>query len=117
MKRLRTGGVVAYDLAGAVQTVFVCDEPVQTDGTAGVEFSGRDSDLGTEPVAEPVGKAGRAVAVDARGVHKGHEPLAGGIVLRDDAVRVMRAIAVDVGRGFLDRVNQLYGEDQIQISL
>ena len=54
-------GVVGYDLAGAVQFVFVNDQAFEADGAAGVDFIGADSDFGTEAVAKAVGETRAAV--------------------------------------------------------
>ena len=82
-----------------------------------MKLARRDADLGSESVAEPVRETGRAVAVDTGGVDKHHEPVRRSVVFRYDAVRMMRAEAVDMRCGLLHAVDQPDGEDHVQILL
>ena len=107
MEGAAAAGVVADDLAVAAQEVFVGHEAVEADGAAGVELAGADADFGAEAVAEAVGKAGGAVAVDACGVHHLEEAVGGRVVAGDDGICVVGAEAVDVVDGFFDVGNDL----------
>ena len=55
-----------------------------------------DAHLGAKTISHPVGKPRRRVPVDACAVDGGHECFGGGGGGRDDAVRVVGAVGVDV---------------------
>lgn len=97
------------DVALAADLVLVDHEALEADGAAGVDLVGADADLGAEAVAHAVGEARGGVPVDARGVDAGHEPLGARLRARQDDVRVLGAVGVDVGNGFVETGNGFHG--------
>lgn len=90
------------DLAVAPELVLVDHEALKPDGAARVDLVGADADLGAEAVAHAVGHAGGRVPVDAGGVDAGHEALGEVLLRRQDRVRVLRPVRVDVGHGLVE---------------
>ena len=67
-----------------------------------MELVGGDADLGAEAELAAVGEAVGDVVEDAGGIDRAEETLRGGFVGGDDGVGVVRAVAVDVGDGFVE---------------
>ena len=55
MELTAAAGIIADDLAVSAEGIFVGDQALDTDRTAGVELAGADPYLGAEAVAEAVG--------------------------------------------------------------
>ena len=51
-------GVIANDVAGADEAVFVGDDAVEPDRAARMQLAGADAYLGAEAVAEAIGESG-----------------------------------------------------------
>ncbi|CRK28412.1 hypothetical protein BN1708_004638 [Verticillium longisporum] len=98
------------DLAVAAQLVLVDHEALEADGPAGVDLVGADADLGAEAVAHAVGHARRRVPVAAGRVDGGHEALGGVGVGRQDEVRVLGRVGVNVRDGGVLVGHRLDGE-------
>ena len=58
--------IVPHDMSFSLEEVLVGLEAFEADRTPGMELAGRDAALCPDPLAEAIGEAGRAVAVDAR---------------------------------------------------
>ena len=80
-----------------------------------MELAGGDAHLRAEAVAVAVGKARGAVLVHARRVHQREEALRSLLVLGDDAVRMVGAVAVDVRDGLVQRIDDADGDHIVQI--
>mmetsp|Transcript_50059 Transcript_50059/g.104184 ORF Transcript_50059/g.104184 Transcript_50059/m.104184 type:complete len:204 (-) Transcript_50059:645-1256(-) len=63
--------------------------------------------LCSKAIAEAIGKSRRAIVVDTRRIYPAEEGFGNHGVFRDDALRVPRAVAVDVVDRFLDGSNCL----------
>src|SRR5579862_5934470 len=107
--------VVARELPGAPQNVFVAGQAVKPHGAARVQSAGADSDLGAESIPVSIGKARGGVVVDAGGVDLVQEAASGFRILGDDGVGVGRAVAPDVLDGLGQSGNHLHGENQIAV--
>ena len=105
----------AFATVVAAELVLGGQEALQSHGAAGVELARADADLRPEAVAVAVGEAGGGVVVDAGGVDFPQEALGGLRVLGDDALRVARAVGVDVGDGRVQVVDDLHGEDELAV--
>lgn len=88
--------------------VLVRHKALQAHWAARVDPARADPDLRAEPIAEPVRKARAGVHERPRGVDAAAERRRGALVLGDDAVRVVRAVRVDVRDGGGERG---HGED------
>ena len=75
----------------------------------------RDADLRAQAVFEAVGEARRCVDHHRGRVDFAQEAHRVRVVLRDDGVRVLRRIRVDVLDGRIDAVDDLHGEDRRQV--
>ena len=89
---------------------FLRSQPVQTDGTADVDFVGGNADFCAEAVFETVGEAGGGIDHDAGAVDRAQEGTGVGVGFGYDAVGVVTAVGVDVGDGFFEAVDGLDGE-------
>src|ERR1700742_3979101 len=69
-----------------------------------MQFAVADAKLGTQAVAESIGKTGGGIMKNAGSVHFIHELFSVGRVLRQDAVRMARTILINV----LNRFNQTF---------
>ena len=83
--------------------VLVCDKPLQTDRSPCVYATGANADLCAEPVSESVREPRARVHERPRRVHAPAERRRGGLVLGDDAVRVVRRVRVDMADRGLER--------------
>ena len=72
-----------------------------------MELARRDADFGAEAIAEAIGEARRAVAVDAGRIDPLLEVGCRRIICGDNRVGMVRAPAVDVGNRLLDAVHNL----------
>lgn len=115
MEGAPSAGIVADGVPFSVQEIFVGHKAFEADGASGVELARADADLCAEAVAEAVGEAGGAVAVNAGGVDHLHEFRGSGVVPGYDRVRVVGAVAVDVIDGFIDVGDDLERDDQVQV--
>lgn len=79
--------------------VLVCHKALQTHWAARVDPACADPHLRAEPIPEPVRKARAGVHERPCGVDTAAERRRGAFVLGDDAVRVVRAVRVDVRDG------------------
>ena len=61
--------VISDDVAVSDQAVFVSNQTVQTYRTSRVELACADADFSSEAVTESVSESGRAVLVNACGIH------------------------------------------------
>src|SRR5699024_7297691 len=80
-----------------------------------VDLVGGDADFGAEAIFEAVGKAGGGVDHHRAGVDLTQEAAAAGVVLGDDGVSVLRAVAADVLDRRIDAVDHADGEDRRQV--
>src|SRR5688572_5581793 len=103
-----------HALPAPVQAVLVAEKPLDSHGASRVGLLGADADLGPETEAETVREARRGIPDHARRVHAEEEVLGGPVVLRDDGVRVMRAVLVDVVHGLLHGADGPHGEDEVE---
>ena len=78
------------------QHVLVRDEPLEPDRSARVDPPRADADLSTKAIAEAVGEARARVYEHARRINAAHKRATSCSGLRHDAVRVVRAVRVDV---------------------
>ena len=75
-----------------------------------MQLLGRDANLGAQAEHAAVGKARRGVHIYGRRVHSGKKCLGGGIVTRHNALRVARAVPIDVLDSLFDTVDNLAGQ-------
>ena len=110
-----SGSVISHNVAVSEKFVFVGYESLEANRPSGMNLAGADADLRAEAVAESVRKARGTVLVYAGGIHHFHETGCGFGIFRDDAVRVMRAIAVNMPCRLIHTAHQLDGKNKIQI--
>ena len=104
---------LAHDVsvrALAPQHVLIRDEPLEPNGPPRVDPPRADPDLRAKAIPEAVGKARARVDEHARRVDAAHERAARVSRLRHDAVRVVRAVRVDVRDGGCERWDAAHGE-------
>src|ERR1700682_912233 len=102
-------------LPAAQDNPFPAGEPFEPDRAARVKLVGRDADLGAESVFESVGKAGRRIDHHRARIDLAHEPHRVAIVLGDDGVGVLRAVASDVLDRGIERRDDTHGKDRPEI--
>lgn len=88
-----------------IKAVLVNKKTFQTHWSTRVRAVGADAHLGTEAVAETVGKPGRRVVEDPRRVDAGEESASGGRVFGDNRVGVVAAMRVDVVDSSIQALN------------
>src|SRR5437762_4445173 len=84
------------DLPGAAHAIFEAGELLDADRATGVQLAGGDADLGAEAELAAIGELGRGVVQHDRRIDLVEEFLCRGLVLGDDRVGVVRAVALDV---------------------
>ena len=94
MEFLSPGCIVADNIAVSGETILIGYQSVQSDRPPRMKFSGADADLRAEAVPVSVRKSRAAVPVDAGAVHHLLKIRRGLRVLRENGVRVMRAVPV-----------------------
>ena len=99
----------------AGDAILVAGEFAQGHRAAGVELVGGDADLGAEAEFFAIGEAGGDVVKDTGAIDAVEERFCRGGVGGDDAIRVMRTVVIDVGDGFLHRVDDFHGKDVVEI--
>src|SRR5258705_11516110 len=77
-------------LPGAVDAIFETGQLLGADRTAGVKFPGGDADFRAEAEFAAVGKLRRCVMQHDRRIDLIEKFARGGLVLRNDRIRVMR---------------------------
>ena len=92
-------------LAGAADAVLERRELLDADGAARMHLAGGDADLRAHAEFAAIGKLGRGIVEQDRGVDLVEEAGHGGGVLRDDRLGMMRRIFVDMGDGAADTVD------------
>src|SRR4051794_39020452 len=102
-------------LAGAVDTVLEARQLLGANRTAGVEFAGRDTDLGAEAELAAVGKLRRGVVQHDRRVDLVEEAFGAISVISDDRIGVVRAVLLDMRDRAVEAVDHLYCDDLIEI--
>src|SRR5262249_43275546 len=102
------------DLAVAVDHKFVAAQLAEAHRAAGVEAIGADADLGAVAELETIVEARARVPEDRGAVDARLETARSGLVTRDDRVAVAGAVAVDRGDGGVERIDDAYGEDEIE---
>ena len=85
-----------------MHAIFERAELFDADRPARVHAARRDADLGAEAEFAAIGELGRGIVQHDRGIDLFQEALGRGGVLGDDAIGVMRAVALDM----LDRCIQ-----------
>ena len=90
-------------------------ELLDADRPARMEAAGGDADLGAEAELAAVGELGRGVVQHDRRIDLAQEFLGRRLVLGDDRVGVVRAVALDVRDGGVDAVDHLDGDDGVEI--
>src|SRR5262249_14502219 len=76
---------------------------------------GGDSGLRAKTKLEPVSKTGRCIYINRSRIDLAFKAFCRGAVLRDYCVGQMRTVSLDKGDGFIDRIQYLYGENQVQV--
>ncbi len=84
------------DVALPAYLVLVNHQALQAHRAPGVDLVGADADLGTEAIPHSVGKARGCIPVDAGRIHARHEFLGELGRRRQDRVRVLGAVGVDM---------------------
>src|SRR5450830_1394334 len=98
----------------APQLVLDAGELLEGDGAAHMQLLRGDPHLRAQPELATVGEARRRVHVHAGGVDLGREPSGGAEVFGDDRLGVARAVRGDVLQGFVQGVDDAYGEVERQ---
>src|SRR5205823_14399241 len=93
------------DLSAADADPLVSGQLLQPHRAAGANFVGADANFRAHAEFAAIGKSGRGVPIDRGGIHFGKELLRMRLVARDNAVRVRRAIMIDVIDGLLQAVH------------
>ncbi len=96
------GGVIPYDMAVSFQLVFIGHQTVQADRAPGRHLAGADAYLRPESVPETVREAGRGIPVYAGAVHQILEQVRRRGVFRNNGIRMVRSVMIDMGNGFPD---------------
>src|SRR5215472_2046961 len=107
--------IVGDDLAASPQLVFVRKQSLQTNGAARVQLAVADADLCAQAVAKAVGKAGGSIVKDAGRVDFVQKDIRGLLILSNDALRVARAVMIDVFDGLVEITHDLDREFQIAV--
>src|ERR1700730_17171369 len=99
------------DLPRSQHDPLAAGEAFESDRSPRMELVGRDADLGAEPVLEAVGEAGRRIDQHRARVDFAKETHRVSIVLRDDRVRVLRAVLRDMLDRIGERIDDAYRKD------
>src|SRR5262245_42360607 len=102
------------DLTGAADDVLVARELGGADGPARVNLARRDADLGAHAELAAVGELRRCVVHDDRAVELVQEAFGRRRVLRDDRVRMRRAVAADVRERLVEPVDDANRDDGVE---
>src|SRR5579859_5346921 len=102
-------------LAVANDNELVAGQFLEAHRTAGVDFVGGNADLGAEPILAAVGEAGAGVPKHAGAVDFAQEFLGSRFVARDDRVAVGGPVFRNVIDGFVDVLDDAYGENEVEI--
>ena len=113
MKLLSSGRIVADNITVSGETVLIGDKPVQSDRPARMELPGADADLRAEAIPVSVRKSCAAVPVHAGAVHHLLEIRRRLRVLRENGVRVMRSVSVDMIHRLLNSVDKADGDVKV----
>src|SRR4029077_9360977 len=107
--------VVGHGLADAVQFVFIGGQPLQAYRPTGMQFAVADSQFSAQAIPEAVSKARGGVVKDAGGVDFIHEKLRCFLVLGENALRMARAVTVDVFDSLVNVAHNFHRDLQIAI--
>src|ERR1700730_8932870 len=102
-------------LPAAQDNPFPAGESFESDRATRVKLVGRDADLSPESVFEAVGKARRRIDHHRARIDLAHEPHRVAVMLGDDGVGMLRAIASDVVDRSIERCNDTDGENRPEI--
>ena len=102
------------DLAAAVDDVLVATQLFQPHGATGMELLGGNAHLAPQPELPAIGKAGGAVDVDCRTVHRRRKEGGMGLVPGQDSFAVAGGVRGDVADGLLHAVHDLDSQDVVQ---
>src|SRR3569623_1083998 len=86
-------------------------EPFESDRSAHVYLVGADADLRTETVFEAIGETRRGVHHHRARIHLAQETPRARVILGDDGVGVLRAVALDVGERRIEIGAHAHRED------
>src|ERR1700676_3921887 len=102
-------------LPAAQDTPFPAGESFESDRATRVKLVGRDADLSPESVFESVGKAGRCIDHHRARIDLAHEPHRVAVMLGDDGVGVLRAVASDVFDRSIERRNDTHRQNRPEV--
>src|SRR5262245_23919117 len=102
-------------LPRAANPVVEARELLDADRAACVEAPGGNADLGAEAEFAAVGELRRGVVQHNGRVDLTQEFLRRRLVFSDDRVRMMRAVALDMGDGIVDAIDHARRDDRIEI--
>ena len=80
-----------------------------------MQFIGADADFRAKPKLAAIGKAGRGIPINRRGIDLAQEPLGQLLIAGNDAVAMVRTVALDVFDSLVRRIKRLHREDEIEI--
>ena len=80
-----------------------------------MELVGRDADFRAESEFATVGKTSGDIVENTGGVDLAEKALGSGFITGDDGVGVVRAECVDVGDGLVEGIDDLYGQDEVEV--
>src|SRR5208282_6449258 len=102
-------------LSAAADAVLETGELFDTDRAARVQPAGGDADLPAEAELTAIGKLRRSIMQDDRRIHLAQKLLRRRLVLGDDRVGVMRAVALDMSDRGVDAVDHARGQNSVEI--
>ena len=95
--------------------IFEGRELLEPHRPAGMEAPSGDADLGPHAELATVGELGRGIVQHNGAVDAGEEFLGCVLVLGDDHLGVLRAVARDVIDGFVEPIHHAHGDDGVEI--
>src|SRR5262245_9100379 len=103
------------DLSRAAHAILEAGELLDADRPARMEAAGGDPDLGAEAELAAVGELGRGVVQHNGGIDLAQELFGRALVLGDDGLGVVRAVALDMRDCTVDAVDHLGRDDGVEI--
>ena len=107
--------VTTCSLAASIEFVFVDHHSLQSDRSAGVGFTGTDTNLRTKSVTEAVGKPGRGILENTGRINFVHEPFGSLMRFGDNGIGMIGTVTVDVLNRFFQSCNRFYRKDHFQV--
>ena len=96
MELLLSGNIISHQLSVADQTILISHEPFQANGSSRMELPRAHANLGAKTITETVRKTRGTIAVNTRRIHHLQEVFRRLVILREDAIRMMRTKLIDM---------------------